>query len=403
MAMEQADEGSRGTLAIIIAAQFAGTSLWFAGNAVLDDLRQDWQLPPEVLGHATSAVQFGFITGTLVFALLTLVDRFSARAVFGVCAWSGAVANAALLLPGVSGLGWLLASRFATGFFLAGVYPVGMKIAASWFPRSLGHAMGWLVGALVLGTAFPHLVRGSGSEVPWRWVLGTVSVIAATGGFLLLFTVRDGPHLPRRSPFDPGALPALLRLKPLRRAAAGYFGHMWELYAFWAFVPVLIAAKFKDHESQQVALWSFAVIAIGTLGCVWGGHASRKQGSAVVALISLAGSGLCCLLHPLMFAAPWPLYLGYLLVWGVLVIADSAQFSALTAQAAPKQKVGTALTAVTCVGFATTIISIQALNFLQDWVPISWLPMVLVVGPVMGWIAGFRLLARFGGQHASAN
>ena len=220
----------RRILPVIVASQFAGTSLWFAGNAVLGDLQRQWGLAAEALGHITSAVQLGFIAGTLVFAFFALSDRFSPRIVFFLCSLAGALANALPLFSGES-YAALLAMRFATGFFLAGIYPVGMKIASGWYQRDLGNALGFLVGALVAGTAFPHLLKGLGQALPWQSVILGVSAVALAGGLLMLALVPDGPYLTKGARFDPRALAAVFRVPAFRASSFGYFGHMWELYA----------------------------------------------------------------------------------------------------------------------------------------------------------------------------
>ncbi len=383
----------RRILPVIIASQFAGGSLWFAGNAVLADLQRGWGLAPEALGYITSAVQLGFIAGTLVFAFFALSDLFSPRIVFFLCATAGAMSNAAILLLDKS-FAALLVLRFATGFFLAGIYPVGMKIASGWYQRGLGNALGFLVGALVLGTAFPHLLKGIGQALPWEGVILGVSAVALLGGLLMLAWVPDGPHLARGARFDPRALAAIFRVPAFRASSFGYFGHMWELYAFWAFVPWALAA----HGQYNVALWSFAVIAAGALGCVLGGIVSLARGSAPVAFAQLFASALCCLASPLAFHAPGPVYLAFLLFWGVVVAGDSPQFSALNAHSAPRELVGSALTIVNCIGFAITIFSIQLLNSLADTLAPQWLFVLLVPGPALGLAALLPLVAKRSAQ-----
>src|SRR5262245_56275472 len=262
----------RRILPVIIGSQFAGTSLWFAGNAILPDLQREWGLPPEALGYTTSAVQLGFIAGTLAFAFFAVSDRVSPRIVFFGCSLAGAAAN--LGVYALAGGVWSLAVfRFLTGFFLAGIYPVGMKIASGWYRADLGNALGFLVGALVLGTAFPHLLKGLGGALPWETVVVAVSGVAALGGVLMLLFVPDGPYLAKAATFDPGALAVIFRSPRFRASAFGYFGHMWELYAFWAFVPFAIAAHVAASGGRElnVSLWSFAVIAIGFVGCAGGG------------------------------------------------------------------------------------------------------------------------------------
>jgi MFS family permease len=359
---------------------------------VLEDLQRQWGLPAEALGYTTSAVQLGFIAGTLAFAFFAVSDRFSPRLVFFLCALAGAAANAAILGAGGS-LAALLVLRFATGFFLAGIYPVGMKIASGWYQRDLGNALGFLVGALVAGTAFPHLLRGLGGALPWQGVLLAASGVAAAGGLAMLLLVPNGPHLSRGARFDPRALAAIFRVKAFRASAFGYFGHMWELYAFWAFVPWVLAARGMDN----VSLWSFAVIAAGSLGCAAGGLVSLRRGSAPVAFAQLAASGACCVLSPILYFAPTPVFLAFLLFWGVVVVGDSPQFSALNAQSAPRERVGSALTIANCIGFGITIFSIELLNAASRQLAPQWLFLLLVPGPVLGLAALRPLLRRAAG------
>lgn len=380
-------------LPVIIASQFMGTSLWFAGNAVLTDLQRQWGLEDAALGYITSAVQLGFITGTLVFAFFAIADRHSPRWVFFWCSLAGALANlGAYLLP--AGLEPLLVSRFATGFFLAGIYPVGMKIAAGWYQRGLGSALGFLVGALVVGTAFPHLLKSLEFGMPWQGVTVGVSLIAAAGGLAMLVFVPDGPHLARGTTFDPRALAIIFRSPRFRASAFGYFGHMWELYAFWAFVPVVLSAHLAAQGGAplNVPFWTFWVIGIGFFGCAVGGLMSLRTGSAPVAFAQLSASGLCCIASPLMFFAPTPVYVAFLLFWGIVVVGDSPQFSTLNAQNAPRDLVGSALTIANCIGFAITIFSIQLLNSLAGIVPASYLFLPLAVGPIVGLAALMPLM-----------
>lgn len=381
-------------LPVIILSQFAGTSLWFAGNAVLPDLQASGGIPPGTLGYVTSAVQFGFICGTLIFAFLSLSDRFSPRILFCCCALLGAAANLMLYLA-PAGLGWLLLFRFMTGVFLAGIYPVGMKIAAGWYREGLGNALGFLVGALVLGTAFPHLLKSMGPVAPWQQVIVATSVASALGGLLMLALVPDGPHHARSSGFDRRGLIVIFETRALRAASFGYFGHMWELYTFWAFVPFFLQAyaTFHMQTAVNVPFWSFAIIAAGFIGCAGGGLISRKIGSAPVAFAQLSLSGLCCLLSPLAFLAPLPAFLGFLLLWGVAVVGDSPQFSALTAATAPKHLVGSALTIVNCIGFSITIASIQTVSFLSDKVDARFVFLALAIGPALGLAALRPLLS----------
>jgi len=380
-------------LPVIVLSQFAATSLWFAGNAVLPDLQALWNLPANSLGLITSAVQFGFVAGTFCFAFLSLSDRYAPPKVFLLCALLGAACNFALL--GVDQALWpLLILRFATGFFLAGIYPVGMKIAASWYEHGLGRAIGYLLGALVLGTAFPHLLRGVGSTLPWEVIVCAVSGIAVLGGLAVYLLVPTGPYLPAKTVFSIHAIPTIFRSRDLRSAAFGYFGHMWELYALWAFVPVVLAHyATRELISLNISLWSFYILGAGAIGCIGGGLLSPRLGSARVAFILLAGSGLACLFSPLLLLyAPPAVFLAFMIYWGICVAGDSPQFSTVSANAAPREYVGTALTIINGIGFSITAISIQVISGLSQIVPVEYLFLALLPGPVLGLLACRRLL-----------
>jgi MFS family permease len=384
-------------LPVIVLSQFAGTSLWFAGNAILPDLQRELGLGDGAVGPITSAVQLGFICGTLLFAFLGISDRFSPVRVFLACALCGAAANASLVLAAAmpAPYAYVLAMRFSTGLFLAGIYPVGMKIAASWYRTGLGNALGFLVGALVLGTAFPHLLKGMGAHLPWATVILALSVIAVGGGLAMGLWVSDGPNLARGGRFEPRAMFSIFSSRELRASAGGYFGHMWELYTYWAFVPLLLAAHASRHgDAINVGLWSFVVIGAGAVGSVAGGGISRRRGSAPVAVAQLSASGICCLLSPLAFALPQPAFLAFLAAWGIFVVGDSPQFSALTAATAPRAMVGSALTIVNCIGFALTIFSIELTTFLAQRLPAAWWFVPVAVGPLVGVLAARPLLRR---------
>ena len=294
------------------------------------------------------------------------------------------------------GLSGLLLYRFLTGFFLAGIYPVGMKIAADWFAGQLGKALGLLVGALVLGTALPHLIRSLGAELDWSVVILSVSGLATFGGLVLCFLVPDGPHRKKGTQFNPKALISIFKEKDFRAAALGYFGHMWELYAFWTFIPVMLGYYLTTNPSVSfdISFWSFVVIAAGFLGCTVGGYVSLRKGSAWVAFLLLSISLLCCLLSLFAYALPGPLFFIFLLIWGISVVGDSPQFSTLTARTAPKEWVGSALTISTCIGFSITIFSIQILKQAQLNGQIEWALLWLVPGPIVGLWATFPLLKK---------
>ncbi len=380
-------------LPVIVLSQFAGTSLWFAVNAILPDLQHDWNLPADAVGNMTSAIQLGFITGTLLFAFLNIADRFSPRKIFLICSLAGSVSN--LLIYGIAhDLTTLLFLRFLTGIALAGIYPVGMKIAAGWYKVGLGNALGFLVGALVLGTSFPHFLRSFESDVHWETVIVTISMISAAGGALMWLFVPDGPFLTKGTSFNPKALAVIFRSRDLRAAAFGYFGHMWELYTFYAFVPFMLSAYLAMHPEVNfnISFWSFCIIAAGSIGCAVGGVISQRTGSARVAFIQLLGSGLLCLFSPLLLHSPSPVFLSLFIAWGALVVGDSPQFSALIARYAPKELVGSALTIGNSIGFSITIVSIQTISYLMKFVPAEYLFMFLAVGPLVGLISFSPLL-----------
>ncbi len=393
-ALKSSTEARSGWIIIVIIfSQFAGTSLWFASNAVMSELQYHLSLSESALGYMTSGIQFGFITGTLTFAFFTISDRFSPRIVFFTCAILGALANLCVYLF-AEGLWSLMAFRFATGFFLAGIYPVGMKIAAGWYRSDLGMAIGLLVGALVLGTAFPHLLKSLGQQLPWGGVLISVSVLCALGGVSMLWFVPDGPHMSKGTRFDPKAFAVIFSSRLFRASAFGYFGHMWELYALWAFVPVLLSAYVAANPGVDlnISFWAFCVIAAGSIGCAGGGLVSLRLGSAKVAYAQLSASGVCCLLSPLFFYAPPPLFLSFLVFWGIVVVGDSPQFSALNAHNAPRHLVGSALTIVNCIGFSITIFSIELINYLAHLIKPEFVFLFLTVGPALGLMAMAPLL-----------
>lgn len=376
--------GSR-ILPIIVIAQFFCTSTWFAGNAVLHDLVLYFNIPETALGHITSAVQFGFISGTFFYAALLIADRFHPSFVFFGSAVLAAISNLSVTFID-SSLTALMVLRFFTGFFLAGIYPVGMKIAADYYEKGLGKALGFLVGGLVVGKAFPYLLKSFTAALSWKTVLYLTTSLSIAGGILMLLLVPSGPYQKRMQSLNYKAIFSIFKNRSLRTAALGYFGHMWELYAFWAFVPVLLTTYNTMFPAARlpVSALSFYIIAAGGLACVLGGYLSQIFGAKKTAFAALFLSCCCCLVSPLAFYLPPVLFVCFLVFWGLVVIADSPLFSSLVAQHANIEIKGTAITIVTCIGFSITIASIELLNYLSAHYNARYMFMVLAIGPILG-------------------
>ncbi|MBL7849935.1 MAG: MFS transporter [Cyclobacteriaceae bacterium] len=387
----------RYVLPVIVVSQFLCTTLWFVGNAVMPEVAATFGLDELFFAHQTSAVQFGFISGTLVFAILTVADRYSPSKVFFLSSLAASVFNLGLIAEG-NGASSILFLRFATGFFLAGIYPVGMKIASDYFDKGLGKSLGFLVGALVLGTAFPHLLRGYLVTQDWKYIIIAASCLAVTGGILILMWVPDGPFRKKAGVIDRAASRKIFASAGFRSASFGYFGHMWELYAFWSFVPLMLTTYINSQSGVEwnISLWSFLIIGVGCLACIGAGYLSSYAGERTTATLALAASGICCLVSPLIFQTDHPaLFLGFLVFWGIVVVADSPMFSTLVAKNTHAHQRGSALTLVNCVGFFITIVSIQVLGWLLKDVPIQYLFLFLAPGPALG------LLALASGRHIS--
>ena len=379
-------------LAVVSLAQFLGMTLWFSATAITPLLITEYNIAPDHAAWLTMAVQAGFVAGTLISAVANHADVLNARVLMFIGSIAGAATNAAVLAaPGGASV---IALRFITGASLALVYPPGMKIIAGWFRDGRGLALGALIGALTLGKSFPYLLTAMfGAE--WRQPMLLVSALAVAGGTLVLMIVRDGPYVTATAPFDPHAIRKVLASRGVRLALFGYLGHMWELYAMWTWVAVFAAASFTasgmTDPSAAGAIAAFLAIGSGAAGCVVAGYLADRVGKARVAMWAMLASAASAAATLIVFGrAPWALY-ALIMFWGFAVVADSAQFSALVSEYAPRDHVGTALTLQTCVGFLLTMITIEALPRVAQATSWQWASLLLVPGPLLGALAMSRL------------
>ena len=381
-------------LGLLAFAELLGMSLWLAGTAVAPQLQARWSLDAGQVGWLTAIVQLGFVTGTALAAVLNLADLVPSRYYVAASATLGALTNSLLLF--VDGYPAALVSRFLTGFFLAGVYPPGMKMAATWFRSQRGLAIGIIVGAITIGKALPFLVKAF-ALTDIAPVMLTSSLLAVVGALLILVAYRDGPYPFAVRPFSWGLVGVVVRAPRWRLATGGYLGHMFELYSFWAWIPAFLAASVAASRSppgeRTLALTVFLVIAVGALGCVWGGVAADRRGRERVITIALAASGSCAVLVGAFFGLDLRITAAMVAVWSFFVIADSAQFSALVTESVPPHAVGTALTTQTCLGFLLTLVSIQLVPPVVERASWGVAFGMLALGPVAG-IFAIRTLAR---------
>jgi MFS family permease len=379
-------------LLLVALGQLLGMTLWFSATAVVPAVAAAFDMAAGGTAWLTMAVQAGFVVATLASAACNVPDRVNARHLFAAGSAAGAVANALIPVAGSSAV--VLALRFATGAALAFVYPPGLKIAAGWFRHRRGTALGVVVGALTIGSAFPHLLASGAADVAWRPLIWTSSILALAGGALVLAFVTDGPYLTPSAPFNPHAVRDALQSRGVRLATAGYLGHMWELYAMWTWMPAYAAASLAAAGSPLAphaggSLVAFAAIGTGAVGCVLAGHWGDRWGKSRVARHAMIVSGASAAATCVTFGLPAPWLFLLALIWGFSIVADSAQFSAIVTERAERTLVGTALTLQICAGFLLTMVSIRLVPAAAELVGWRWAFLVLVPGPALGaWIMG---------------
>ncbi len=389
--MRHGDASPVSHLVRLCAAMFLGMTLWFSATAATGPIVAELRLDAAAAAWLTMAVQAGFVGGTLVAAMLNLPDIVSPRLLFAVGCTAGAALNAAIARAHDPSL--VMALRLGTGVTLAFVYPTGMKIAAGWFETRRGAALGFLIGALTIGSAFPHLLAALSAAVPWRTLMLASSSMAVGGGAIVLLTVGDGPYVTRSARFEPAAAFRVFTDPPARRSTLGYLGHMWELYAVWTWIATFATASLHGGADATLAASSggsaiaFAAIAAGALGSAGAGMVADRVGKGRIARWAMLASGTCAALSGLFFAAPPAVLVAIALIWGVAVVADSAQLSALVAEYSPRDHVGTALTVQTCAGFLLTMLSIRLVPEIAAAVGWRWAFVCLAPGPFLGALA----------------
>lgn len=381
-------------LPLLAGAMVLSMSTWFSASAVLPQLRALWSLSSGDGAWLTISVQLGFVTGALVAAISNLPDRFNARHVFFFSSLAAAAANLAVAFAG--GPPAALVARFLTGFFVAGVYPPAMKVMSSHYRRGRGVALGLMIGGLTLGSALPHLINGLGG-LEWQDVIVVTSVLTVFGGIVMRVFVPDGPYPFPRASFEPRYAFRSFGDPAVRLANFGYFGHMWELFAMWSWFAAYLGESLRASgvtDARLAPLGTFVVVGSGAIGCYAGGVLGDRWGRTRTTALAMAISGTCAALSGLVFGASPLLVLALGIVWGVAVIADSAQFSTMVTELADQAYVGTALTMQMALGFLLTVVTIWIVPLARDALGWQWAFVLLVPGPALGVLAMLRLRAR---------
>lgn len=384
----------RRSLMLLAFAEVSALSLWFSASAVVPALKVEAGISDTQASLYTSAVSIGFVVGTLCSAVLTLSDRVPPTRLFAIAALIAAAANALILFVDPSSFA-VIVLRFVTGMCMAGIYPVGMKLASSWAEGDTGYLVGLLVGALTLGSALPHLFNVAGG-VDWRFTM-TAASMAAVLSALLIVQCRPGPGLAPAAPFNPAAVLDGWRNRPLRLANLGYFGHMWELYAMWGWIGFYLATSFTESGMRNPVFWAgaatFLIIASGGIGSMAGGKFADRMGRTTLTIGAMAISGLCAATAGFFYGGVPALMVLLCLVWGITVVADSAQFSSCVIELADPRYIGTMLTMQTCIGFSLTLITIHGLPVFADHLTWQWAMAPLAIGPALGVVAMAMLRA----------